>query len=320
MLAVLTAGVVPRADGAPAAVARVQATHAALESTTAELALTRTRARALAGSALAANVRRQRALEGRKARLLAGLRDQVPEATRAVARARRSAAARRRAAAAAPSPAVATAPTGSDAALVSAIDGYLASKASPLTGEGATFVARSRAVGLDPRLLVAIAGAETAFGTYGPSQTIHNPFGMGPGIVYGSWAEAIDAAARNLGGDLYLGSGLTTISAIHGRWAPVGAQNDPGGLNGGWAANVGHYFSELGGDPAAPVFGARTAAPEPAAPAAPATPARDRSPRQQATAHEHPGDRPARGTGRRLESRMFPDPGDAAPMLDAATG
>ena len=110
--------------------------------------------------------------------------------------------------------------TGDSAVLARQIDGYLASKASPLTGLGAVFVAESEAVGLDPRFLVAIAGSETSFGTYGPSQTIHNPFGMGPHIVYASWSDGIRAAAQNLGGNLYAGSGLLTIPAIQ---APLGA-------------------------------------------------------------------------------------------------
>ncbi len=151
--------------------------------------------------------------------------------------------------------------TGDDRTLAAQIDGYLASKASPLTGLGAVFVTESRAVGLDPRFLVAISGAETSFGTYGPSQGIHNPFGMGPGIVYPSWSDGIGAAARNLGGNLYAGSGLTTIPAIQGRWAPSGADNDPTGLNNNWVRNVSTYYAELGGDPATAVFtaGASTA-------------------------------------------------------------
>lgn len=153
--------------------------------------------------------------------------------------------------------------TGAGAATASAIDGYLASKASPLTGLGAVFVSEAQAAGLDPRFLVAISGAETSFGTYGPSQSIHNPFGMGPGIVYPSWSDAIGAAARNLAGDLYAGDGRYTIPAIQQRWAPDGATNDPTGLNSNWTRNVGTYLAELGGDPAASMFTGR------AAPAAP---------------------------------------------------
>lgn len=143
---------------------------------------------------------------------------------------------------------------GDAAAQAARIDGYLASKFSPLTGLGAVFVTESQAVGMDPRFLVAISGAETSFGTYGPSQSIHNPFGMGPGIVYPSWADAIRGAAQNLGGTLYRGSGLVTIVAIRNRWAPAGAVNDPSGLNSNWVRNVSTYLAELGGDPSASVF------------------------------------------------------------------
>lgn len=141
------------------------------------------------------------------------------------------------------------------------IDAYLAAKLSPLTGMGSTFVAESARVGLDPRLLVAIAGAETSFGTYGPSQAIHNPFGLGPGMSFPDWATAIRTAAQNLGGRLYRGSGLVTIPAINGRWAPAGAANDPTGLNGNWGRNVSHYLAEQGGDPSAPVFTGVSATP-----------------------------------------------------------
>ena len=144
--------------------------------------------------------------------------------------------------------------TGDDAELTRGIDGYLASKASPLTGLGAVFVTESRRVGLDPRFLVAVSGAETSFGTYGPSQSIHNPFGMGPGIVYASWSEAIGAAARNLGGPLYLGDERVIIGAIQQRWAPNGASNDPTDLNSNWGRNVSTYYTELGGDPLSAVF------------------------------------------------------------------
>lgn len=146
-----------------------------------------------------------------------------------------------------------------DANLSSRLDAYLAGKRSPLAGHAAVFVYQSTSVGLDPRLLVAISGAETSFGTYGPSQTIHNPFGMGPGIVYPSWDDAIAAAARNLGGSLYKGSGLVTIAQIQKRWAPNGAANDPTNLNSNWYRNVSRYYGELGGDPNGTVFTDRKA-------------------------------------------------------------
>jgi cell wall-associated NlpC family hydrolase len=140
------------------------------------------------------------------------------------------------------------------------IDAYLASKASPLTGLGAVFVREAGRVGMDPRFLVAIAGSETSFGTYGPAIEIHNPFGLGPHIPYPSWDAAIAAAATTLSGSFYVGEGRFTIAAIQQRWAPNGATNDPTGLNSNWTRNVSLYFAEQGGDPAAPVFSAEVMA------------------------------------------------------------
>lgn len=141
-----------------------------------------------------------------------------------------------------------------DGDLSAHFDSYLAAKLSPLAGLGATFVAEANAVGLDPRLLVAIAGAETSFGTYGPSQAIQNPFGLGPGRSYPSWQASIQAAARNLAGPLYLGRGAVTIVQIQAIWAPNGAANDPTNLNSHWTTNVSRYYAELGGNATASVF------------------------------------------------------------------
>lgn len=161
---------------------------------------------------------------------------------------------------AAPQPAAAPAPL-SGSGDAAGIDAYLAAKSSPLAGLGEAFVASGARHGVDPRFLVAISGAETSFAAYPPAQAIRNPFGLGPHIVYGSYAEAIEAAARNLAGDLYRGEGRFTLVAIWKRWAPVGAANDPAGLNSNWPRNVSRYFAELGGDPAAPVLAETAGAP-----------------------------------------------------------
>ena len=129
------------------------------------------------------------------------------------------------------------------------IDGFLQSQLSPLTGLGAVFVADAESVGVDPRLLVAITGAETSFGTYGPAQAIRNPFGLGPKLRFPNWSAAIQAAANTLGGNLYRGAGLVTIAEIQSRWAPLGVANDPMNLNNNWQANVDRYYADLGGNP-----------------------------------------------------------------------
>jgi hypothetical protein len=130
-------------------------------------------------------------------------------------------------------------------ALAPLIDQYLARYDSPLAGLGKVFTKKSKKYGIDPRLLVAIAGAETNFGTYGPSQGIHNPFGMGPGINYPNYGTAIEQTARNLG-ENYFGQGYNTIPKIQGKWAPSGAANDPTDLNSNWTRNVTKFYNELG--------------------------------------------------------------------------
>lgn len=144
------------------------------------------------------------------------------------------------------------------------IQRYLRGKGSPLAAHAGAFVRAGQQYGVDPRFLVAIAGSETSFGTYGPSQRIHNPFGWGPHIKFGSYPEAINTIAKGLAtGPHYKTKGRTTIPQIAGTWAPVGASNDPTGLNNNWTKNVSAYYRELGGNPNAPVFGNAGGAPAP---------------------------------------------------------
>ena len=133
------------------------------------------------------------------------------------------------------------------------IDAMLARASSPLQGEGATFVTESRAAGIDPRALVAIAAHETMLETYGPSQAINNAFGLGPGWAFASERDAIARAARTLA-TLYLPEGRTTMGAIGAKWAPLGAANDPTGLNQNWTRGVGTYFAAMGGNPDVPIL------------------------------------------------------------------
>jgi hypothetical protein len=131
----------------------------------------------------------------------------------------------------------------------SGLDAMLARAGSPLAGEGATFVAEGLAAGVDPRALVAIAAHETMLETYVPAQSIRNPFGLGPGMAFASESDAIALAARTLAGH-YLPEGRDTLATIGAKWAPLGAANDPSGLNASWTAGVGAYYAALGGDPA----------------------------------------------------------------------
>jgi len=114
---------------------------------------------------------------------------------------------------------------------------------------------------------VAIAAHETLLETYPPAQVIRNPFGLGPGWTFRTERDAILTAARVLR-DGYLTEGLVLIPNIGAKWAPLGAANDPTGLNSNWTSGVSAYYTALGGDPAQPVLlSAQQSAPACAAPA-----------------------------------------------------
>ena len=129
------------------------------------------------------------------------------------------------------------------------LDAYLASKGSPMTGQGASFVASGGQWQVDPRLVVAIAGAESNFGqiTCAP----FNAWGWGcPDGPYKfeSWADGFDTVMKGLRTN-YLSEGRTSVALIHQKYAPVGAANDPTGLNNHWTINVSRFIVEMGGDP-----------------------------------------------------------------------
>lgn len=148
------------------------------------------------------------------------------------------------------------------------INKYLRAKVSPLAGKGAVFIREARRNGLDPLLLVAITGAESSFGTQ--TNGSFNPFGWGPGIDFRSWDDGIAKVARGLRIG-YADQGLKTISQIGGKWAPVGAGNDPTNLNSNWTRNVGRFYGELGGQGVAVgTAGARMTLPPSALPPVPA--------------------------------------------------
>ncbi|MCW2927209.1 MAG: conjugal transfer protein [Thermoleophilia bacterium] len=140
-------------------------------------------------------------------------------------------------------------PTAITPASAAQIDAYLTSKGSPMSGQGAAFVASGGRWQVDPRLLVAIAGAESNFGqiTCAP----FNAWGWGcPNGPYKfeSWADGIDTVMQGLRTN-YLAEGRTTVAAINLKYAPIGAANDPTGLNNNWTQNVSRFLIELGGDP-----------------------------------------------------------------------
>ncbi len=129
------------------------------------------------------------------------------------------------------------------------IDRFLESKASPMAGSGEDFLRAGYRWNVDPRLVVAIAGAESFFGSI--TCAPHNGWGWGcPSSprAFRTWAEGIDAVTKGLA-ENYVGQGLTSVTAIHHKYAPPGASNDPNGMNLVWPRNVATYLLEQGGNP-----------------------------------------------------------------------
>ncbi len=129
------------------------------------------------------------------------------------------------------------------------VDRYLQSKGSPMAGAGAAFVEAGVEYEVDPRLLVAIAGAESYFGV--TTCASYNAWGWGCPTrpqSFDDWAHAIRTVAKGLR-EGYLDDGLETVGEIHLRYAPPNAKNDPTGLNFAWPDNVARFLVEQGGDP-----------------------------------------------------------------------
>jgi hypothetical protein len=130
------------------------------------------------------------------------------------------------------------------------LDTYLASKGSPMAGQGIAFVQSGMRWQVDPRLLVAISGAESNFGatTCGPNNAWGWACPNDP-ADFATWAAGIDTVTRGLR-EYYLDEGRTSVALIQQKYCPVGAANDPGGLNSNWLGNVTRNLLELGGSPA----------------------------------------------------------------------
>jgi len=121
---------------------------------------------------------------------------------------------------------------------------------TPLAGQYDTVVAEASKAGVSPALVAGIMAHETGRGTSAMLRNRNNPAGlmdprtgMSTGQSFGSVEEGIAAASRSIAKNYQRGGG--TIGGMAGIYAPVGAANDPRGLNRGWAAGVSKYTGML---------------------------------------------------------------------------
>ena len=131
------------------------------------------------------------------------------------------------------------------------IELLLAEYGSPMQGLAPVFLAEGLEHGVDPAVLVAVAGAESTFGRFlyapGGDQATYNAFNWfyaspRQASDFASWEEAIHRVAQGIAGELYYGSGLVSVAAIGPRYCPEGT--------GAWLSNVTMFMVRLGGDPA----------------------------------------------------------------------
>jgi hypothetical protein len=116
-----------------------------------------------------------------------------------------------------------------------------------LQGMGQVFIQAGKLYNVDPALLAAISQHETGNGKSHAANEKNNIAGMmgANGLKsYSSVEASIMDMARNLSKN-YLGEGLTSISKIGAKYAPIGADNDPTGLNNDWVKGVTHYYHQL---------------------------------------------------------------------------
>ncbi len=117
-----------------------------------------------------------------------------------------------------------------------------------LSGYGAKFVAMGEKYGIDPAFLASVAMHETGNGTSNAIKSKNNVGGMmGKNglMTFDTIGQGIEAMADNLK-RLYIDDGLTTVEEIQKRYAPVGASNDPTGLNNHWTKGVYSFLNDFG--------------------------------------------------------------------------
>lgn len=106
---------------------------------------------------------------------------------------------------------------------------------------------------VDVNLVLAIMAGETGWGTSYAIREQNNPGGfMDPSTgwsqvqTFSSLEAGIEAVVKNLRTG-YIDQGLTTVADIGNKYCPVGAANDPTGLNQNWIPSVVSTYSQFSG-------------------------------------------------------------------------
>ncbi|MGG3466030.1 glucosaminidase domain-containing protein [Neobacillus pocheonensis] len=112
---------------------------------------------------------------------------------------------------------------------------------------GELFIEAGKKYNINPNLLASVAIHESGNGKSRAANEKNNIAGMmgRDGLKqYDTVAESIFDMARNLRKN-YLDKGFDSIAKIGTKYAPIGADNDPTGLNNHWVKGVNNYFHSL---------------------------------------------------------------------------
>jgi hypothetical protein len=140
----------------------------------------------------------------------------------------------------------------------SEIDSFLSDQGSPIAGNGSTFFNSGVQYDVDPRLIVAISGQESSFGTnwaackppplgYNAWSWFYN--GNCPNSPFSSFANGIQKVTSGIR-RLYLNQGRTTIASIEQLYCASGCGN--------WTGGVSDFYLSLGAENVTGVDGSIT--------------------------------------------------------------
>lgn len=128
------------------------------------------------------------------------------------------------------------------------IDKHLEGK---LAGKGKKLMELQEKYGVSASVLAAIAMNESARGTSDGAVYLNNVGGvMTASSNYTKLAkfDSVDDCLESMASNLrrnYINEGLKTISQVYEKYCPIGAKNDPKGMNGGWGRVVSSINNDI---------------------------------------------------------------------------
>ena len=121
--------------------------------------------------------------------------------------------------------------------------------AGAFSGQREAFEHVGKKYNIDPILIMAISIHETGWGKSAAVMNHNNPSGQMIGstiIHFDTLEEGLDMTGKTLN-NLWNERGLNTIEKLGSAYAPIGAANDPTGLNTYWVPTVTNMIEKLGG-------------------------------------------------------------------------